>query len=295
MALVAFMQPLLVLALQLVVEDHLADARATLGEFLGLSQICPVDLAVVFHLARLFQLRVKGLVAQVAALVAALSGSITAMRFQQVASLFGEHHSNITPAIEPHRSDKCLFAQVTQISRTRIRGSAIVVAQVARRDDAKRAHSRKCAALRAAQRELTTADVVDNLSLGSTRQLEVAREKVARISTMISIAIVPVIARSWVIKHRTSDDTLALELSRSSNHPARNPDSRSGQNRDNLAKCRVIGGCPPTTNYPMKMGLVVSSGLKSFRKKRLLTGGLLVRVQPEEPTSTVMIPGPIPK
>jgi len=33
----------------------------------------------------------------------------------------------------------------------------------------------------------------------------------------------------------------------------------------------------------MKMGLVVSSGLKSFRKKRLLTGGLLVRVQPEEP------------
>src|SRR5205807_9288538 len=90
-----------------------------------------------------------------------------------------------------------------------------------------------------------------------------------------------------------SDDTLALELSRSSNHPARNPDSRSGQNRDNLAKCRVVGGCPPTTNYPMKMGLVVSSGLKSFRKKRLLTGGLLVRVQPEEPFfSNEIVPPP---
>jgi hypothetical protein len=57
-----------------------------------------------------------------------------------------------------------------------------------------------------------------------------------------------------------------------------------GQIRDNLARCRVVSGGPPKRKTPIKTGQIAPNCLERSRKKWLLTGGLLVRVQPEEPT-----------
>src|SRR5687767_9503679 len=59
-----------------------------------------------------------------------------------------------------------------------------------------------------------------------------------------------------------------------------------GQIRDNLARSRVVSGGPPKREIPIKTGQIAPSCLRRSEKKRLLTGGLLVRVQPEEPIST---------
>jgi hypothetical protein len=56
-----------------------------------------------------------------------------------------------------------------------------------------------------------------------------------------------------------------------------------GQIRDNLARFRVVSGGPPKRKTPIKTGQIAPSCLRRSEKKRLLTGGLLVRVQPEEP------------
>ena len=56
-----------------------------------------------------------------------------------------------------------------------------------------------------------------------------------------------------------------------------------GQIRDNLALSGVVSGSPPKQKPPIKTGQIAPNCLERSRKKRLLTGGLLVRVQPEEP------------
>ena len=55
----ALVQPLLVFALELVVQDHPFDADAALLETLRFAQIGAVDLRVVFHFSRLLEVGVK--------------------------------------------------------------------------------------------------------------------------------------------------------------------------------------------------------------------------------------------
>ena len=56
---ISLVQPLLVLTLELVIEDHPIDACATLPEAAGFTEVRAIHLGVVFHLARLFQIRVE--------------------------------------------------------------------------------------------------------------------------------------------------------------------------------------------------------------------------------------------
>ena len=78
--------------------------------------------------------------------------------------------------------DQSLFAQMTEVAAARIGFAPGVVAQVARGHDPKRADGRQRARLRAAQGVLAFARVVDDLSLASAWQVEIAHEDVARIT-----------------------------------------------------------------------------------------------------------------
>jgi hypothetical protein len=67
-----------------------------------------------------------------------------------------------------------------------------MIAEVARRHDSKRTDGRQRAALGATKRVLPASGIVDNLSVGSARQVEVPHEYVARIETLFSIARVAI-------------------------------------------------------------------------------------------------------
>ena len=67
--------------------------------------------------------------------------------------------------------------------------------------------------------------------------------------------------------------------SREGNHPI----SR-GQIGDNLARFRVVGGCPPTTSHPIEMGLVASSCPGRFGCERLITQRSRVQIPPPQPS-----------
>jgi hypothetical protein len=56
---ISLVQPLLVLTLELVVEDDAIDARPTVSETVGFSEVRAIDLRVVFDLAGFLQTRVE--------------------------------------------------------------------------------------------------------------------------------------------------------------------------------------------------------------------------------------------
>src|SRR3954454_14072077 len=108
---IALVQPFLVLALQLVVEDHALDAGVTLLEAVGDAEIRLVDLRVVFELAFAFEPRIE-LLARV--LVAA------SMRLQEVTAAVGQDDSDVAATVEPDGADEALLAQVAQVAAARI-------------------------------------------------------------------------------------------------------------------------------------------------------------------------------
>jgi hypothetical protein len=185
---IPLVQPPLVLTLELVIENHAIDPCATLREVFGFMQIGAIDLAVVFHFARLFEFGVERLTMLVAMVLAMVMGVVTAVRFENVPALLGEHDGHVPMAIQALRSDKPFLPQVSQITRSRIGGAAVVIAEVARRHDPKRADGRERAAFRSPQRVLAVAGIVNDLAVRSARQIEVAHKHVARIEAVVSIA-----------------------------------------------------------------------------------------------------------
>jgi hypothetical protein len=79
-------------------------------------------------------------------------------------------------------------AEVSEVARPWIRRPLVVVAKVARRDDAKRTNGRQGARFRASQGVLAVPGIVDDLSVRSTRQVKVPHEHVPRIEAFVSIA-----------------------------------------------------------------------------------------------------------
>ena len=58
--------------------------------------------------------------------------------------------------------------------------------------------------------------------------------------------------------------------------------SPRGQNGDNLARFRVVGGCPPTTIHPIKMGLAALCCPGRFGDERLITQRSGVQIPPPQ-------------
>jgi hypothetical protein len=77
---------------------------------------------------------------------------------------------------------------VSQITRSRLGGPALVIVKVTRRDDPKRSDSGERAAFGSPQLVFAAARIVDDLSVRSARQVEVGHEHLAWIEIQISIA-----------------------------------------------------------------------------------------------------------
>src|SRR5713101_8983130 len=103
---ISFVQPLLVLALELVVEDDMVDARALFDQSFRFEQVCAVHLHVMFDFARLLQLSVELVVV---AMVLALVREVTPRGFEQVMAVLGQDNDDVPMAIQALGSDKPLF------------------------------------------------------------------------------------------------------------------------------------------------------------------------------------------
>src|ERR1700730_17705394 len=130
---ITFVQPLLILALELVVEDDMVDARALFDQPFRFGQVRTVYLDVMFDFARLLQLCVE-LLGVVVAMVLALMRDVTPRRVEQVTAVLGQDDGDVPMAVHALGSDKPLFTEVPQVTRTRISRPAVVVPEVARRD-----------------------------------------------------------------------------------------------------------------------------------------------------------------
>src|SRR3954464_3808289 len=92
---------------------------------------------------------------------------------EQVAPTVGEDDRDVAPAVQPHRGDQPLFAEVAKIALPRIRFPVEVVAQIPRGHDPKRADRRERPRFGTAHRVSTLARVVDDLTLGPAREMEI--------------------------------------------------------------------------------------------------------------------------
>ncbi len=181
---VTLVQPSLVVALELVIENDAIDAGAALGQAFRLPQVRTKHLNVMFHLTRLLELRVERLLAAVPRVVRV----VTAMRFEDVAPSVRQDHGDIAVAIQRFGSDQTLLPQMPQIACPWVGRTSIVVAQVAGGDNPKRPYSRQRPRFRNAEHVLAMSGVVNNLSFMSTGQVEFAHEHVTRIEAPVSIA-----------------------------------------------------------------------------------------------------------
>jgi hypothetical protein len=118
-------QPPLVVALELVVEDDPLDACAALeqarrGVFVG-----TVELEIVFQLSLAHEAGVEGLMAPVV---------VVPMLLEQLTSRLGQDDSVVAVARHPHSLDEPLFAQLSQVAAARVRRAIVVAAKVAAGD-----------------------------------------------------------------------------------------------------------------------------------------------------------------
>ncbi len=113
---IVFVEPLLIVALELVVEGDPLDARATLPQTRLGAFIAAIDLDVVPHLARAFEARVERL----AVLLVTVSVAL-----QQAAAFFREHDRMVAMTGHPDGLDQSLLAEMAQVARTGIGRPAV--------------------------------------------------------------------------------------------------------------------------------------------------------------------------
>jgi hypothetical protein len=175
--LVALVEPALVLALQLVVEDDAFDVRAALKETrLGLF-VRPIDLKVVFQFALAPQARIERLV---------MVPIDVPMAFEKAATRFGQRHRLVAVPGHPRGLDQPLYAQVSQVAGARINRAAVVVAEVTTGDHSECANGRERSRFGAPQGVLAIA-VANEFALWSPRQVDMTRECVSDFAIAFSV------------------------------------------------------------------------------------------------------------
>src|SRR5206468_1452157 len=129
------------------VEDDAFDAGATVLEALHVALVRSTDLSIVFDLARRPQLRVEHL-------TALDFRSLPAVGLEQIESALSQNYGDLAMAMKRKCPDEALFAQVPKIALARISRLAVVVKEIARRRDPKRADDGQCARFRTTERVL---------------------------------------------------------------------------------------------------------------------------------------------
>jgi hypothetical protein len=182
MILVAFVEPALILAPQLVVEDDALDVRTALQEtVLGLF-VRAMDLEVVFEFSFAPQARVERLRVLVIVIAVALKEAAPALR---------QAHRMVAVSGHARGLDQPLFAQVPQVAGAWISGAAIVVAEITTGDHSERANGRERSRFGAAQRVLAIS-IVHQLALWPARQVNMSAERVPDLAVAFSIVAISV-------------------------------------------------------------------------------------------------------
>jgi len=138
---VPLMQPLLVVALELMIEDDAIDARAALREALCRPFVRAIDLQVVLKLSFAFQAIPERLAARLVAIT---------MTFEKAAALLRERHSMLARARHPNGLDQPLLAQMSKIARARIGWPIVMISEITTGDHSKRTDRRERPRLRPA-------------------------------------------------------------------------------------------------------------------------------------------------
>lgn len=169
---IPFLQPLLVLALQLVIEAYAVDLQTAGFELRRLAFVGPIDLGVVFEFALTFQTGVESLTRVPIAVAAG---------FQHAPAAVCQHHGLLAMAGDANGLDQPLLTEMSEIAVARIARPTGVVPKVTRRDDAKRSNRGKGSALRPAQGVFAVAGIVDGFPVASPREIQATCERLARI------------------------------------------------------------------------------------------------------------------
>jgi hypothetical protein len=178
---IAFVKPLLVLALQLVVEPHSLDLQATRLEPCRLAFIGAIDLRVVFELALAFEPGVERLTS--------ISVAV-AIRFQQAPTTVREHDCLLAIAGNANRFDQPLFSEMAEVAIANVARPVITIAEIASWHDAKGADRGQRPTLGSSQPVFTIARVADYFPVTTPRQVEAAGKHLTRIgATVPRIAI----------------------------------------------------------------------------------------------------------
>jgi hypothetical protein len=168
---VPLLEPLLVLALELVVEDHAADVGALVAEPLLFSHVRAIELRIMREFARPVHACIEGL--------PPLTVAVAAMRLQQVVAPFRQGDGALA-AVDRDEPRETFVPEMAEIAVSRVRGLIPRVAEIALGHHAKSPYGRERSALVAI--EFVPVIAVDHdLAFESPWQIKIAHEDIARI------------------------------------------------------------------------------------------------------------------
>jgi hypothetical protein len=184
-AAIALVEPLLVLAFQLVIEGDALDTTVALQKAIDLVQVRLEHLRIVLELARFDQTCIELLMPFVLTwiVLARIVVAVASMRLQEALTSVGQEHRHVPVTRHPSRVDEAQFAEVAELGIPRVQGPIVAVAEVLGWDNTEGADGRQSATLRTAQRVLTVA-VEYALTLGSAGKVKLAQEDVSRIGAV---------------------------------------------------------------------------------------------------------------
>jgi hypothetical protein len=179
-AAVAFLKPLLILALELAVKDDAPNLRALVAEPFVFPQVGAIELDVVSQLTRPAHAGVEGLLPRIVA--------VAAMGFQEVVAMSGQGKDALATVErdEPHQP---LVSQVTDVRLADISGLLAPIVQITLGHHPKRADGRKRPAVVAVE-FIPVIAIHHDLPFESARQFEAVEEDISRI--VIAFASVPI-------------------------------------------------------------------------------------------------------
>jgi len=139
--LVALVQPALIFALELVIQDHTVDMGAALQQTGLCLFVGTIDLDVVLQLALAHEARVEGLLVLVIAV---------AMALQQAPASLGQNHRVIAVTRHAYGLDQSLLAEMSEVAGPWVGRSVMAVPKVTTGDHSKRTNGCQRTGLRAA-------------------------------------------------------------------------------------------------------------------------------------------------
>jgi hypothetical protein len=189
---IVFLEPPLIFALELLLEDDAANVSPLFAEPLLLAQEGAIELGVVSEFAWPADARVV--------LLTTLVVAVAPVRVDEATSPLGEDERSLV-SVERHRADQPFITQVPQIVvPSWFKQFLARTMEVALRDNPKRADRRERATVFAVDLVRALAFVLDQLALEAAGKVEVVEKHVAWVAVALQILLATVlVAVAWFV------------------------------------------------------------------------------------------------